>query len=178
MGPRVFHAKFQLNISKNVETGQKCCPICQGIHPLLHFEEFSNNVPEEVNIRIFFSLNLWLFIVSIKVDKDMIIKCLASKNWAWDRLLYLKTNKSKVVKWWIPPSESLHNRKSLPSEIGQVDVLWADSKHNYFWRGAHQTYICLAQDKCWIDMTYVTIQKIFQCGSHHWTKWTSHPNAN
>ena len=66
-----------------------------------HFEKFSNNVPEEVNIRIFFSLNLWLFIVPIKVDKDMIIKCLASKNWAWDRLLYLKTNKSKVVKWWI-----------------------------------------------------------------------------
>ena len=31
----MFHAKFQLNISKNVETGQKCLPICQGIHPLL-----------------------------------------------------------------------------------------------------------------------------------------------
>ena len=127
-----------------------------GIFTMIWLRKWTESFPPEVvKIRAFFPLTSISSIMLTKVVNDMIIKCLASKYWAWNRFWYLKINQKFE---WI---QTLKLKSLLKREIAKVDLRrWDDSKYNDFWSGAHQTYVCLSQDKFWMDVTDMAIQII------------------
>ena len=64
-----------------------------GIFTMIWLRKWTESFPPEVvKIRAFFPLTSISSIMLTKVVNDMIIKCLASKYWAWNRFWYLKIN--------------------------------------------------------------------------------------